>query len=180
MAKQAAGRSRTKRAGSGTRRSARAPHRSDGAAAAAQLAGFIDKFEPAMARRIRACRAAVRKLLPTTNELVYDNYNFFVIGYSTTKRPSDSIVTLACNAKGVGLCFYYGATLPDPEGVLQGSGSQTRFIRLAGPQTLSEPAVAALIDTAVAQADPPPARTGRGVTIIRMISKKQRPRRATK
>ena len=83
-------------------------------AAAAQVEGFIDKFDPAMARLIRACRAAVRKRLPTTIELVYDNYNFFVIGYSSTERPSDCIVTLASNAKGVGLSFYYGSTLPDP------------------------------------------------------------------
>ena len=41
-------------------------------------------------------------------------YNFFVIGYSSTERPSDCIVTLASNAKGVGLSFYYGSTLPDP------------------------------------------------------------------
>ena len=108
-------------------------------AAAAQVEGFIDKFDPAMARLIRACRAAVRKRLPTTIELVYDNYNFFVIGYSSTERPSDCIVTLASNAKGVGLSFYYGSTLPDPAGILQGSGTQNRFVRLRGPETLREP-----------------------------------------
>jgi hypothetical protein len=51
-----------------------------------QLAGFIGKFEPANAKLIRECRAAIRKFLPTAVELVYDNYNFFVIGYSTTER----------------------------------------------------------------------------------------------
>jgi hypothetical protein len=29
----------------------------------------------------------LRQRLPTANELVYDNYNFFVIGYSSTERP---------------------------------------------------------------------------------------------
>ena len=48
--------------------------------AEAELAGFIDKFTPEMARAIRAVRVALRKRLPTANELVYDNYNFFVIG----------------------------------------------------------------------------------------------------
>jgi hypothetical protein len=37
-------------------------------------------------------RSAVRKRFPTANELVWDNYNFFVIGYSPTERPTDSIV----------------------------------------------------------------------------------------
>ena len=62
---------------------------------AAQLKGCIAKFEPAMASRIRACRTALRRRCPTANELVYDNDNFFVIGYCTSKRPSDCVVSLA-------------------------------------------------------------------------------------
>jgi hypothetical protein len=38
--------------------------------ASTQLAGFIDKFEPAMAKRIRACRTALRKRFPGANEKV--------------------------------------------------------------------------------------------------------------
>jgi hypothetical protein len=142
-----------------------------------QLAGFIAKFDPRMQRLIKSCRAAMRKRLPTANELVYDNYNFFVIGYSATERPSDALVSLAANSKGIGLCFIYGATLPDPDKVLSGSGNQTRFVRLPNARTLAEPAVAALIRSAVAEADPPLRRSGRGTLIIRSVSVKQRPRR---
>jgi len=142
-----------------------------------QLASFIAKFDPAIQRRIRAVRAALRKRFPTANELVYDNYNFFVIGYCSTERPSDAIVSMAANSKGVGLCFIYGASLPDPQQRLSGSGSQTRFVRLPSPATLSEPAIAALLRAAIAESDPPLPRTGRGRLIIRSISAKQRPRR---
>jgi len=45
-----------------------------------RLAEFIDKFDPAHAKLIRQCRVELRKLMPTAIELVYDNYNFFVIG----------------------------------------------------------------------------------------------------
>ena len=72
-----------------------------------QLAGFIAKFEPANAKLIKQCRAELRKLFPTANELVYDNYNFFVIGYCPTEKPSDCIVSIAAAANGVGLSFYY-------------------------------------------------------------------------
>jgi hypothetical protein len=65
-----------------------------------QLASFIAKFDPKVAELIRACRAEVRKLLPTANQLVYDNYNFFVIGYSSTERASDCIVSIAAAAIG--------------------------------------------------------------------------------
>ena len=142
-----------------------------------QLKSFISKFESNLGKQIRGCRSAMRKLFPTANELVYDNYNFFVIGYCTTEHPSDCIVSLAANSKGVGLSFYNGASLPDPHGILQGSGKQNRFVRLGGVVTLRSPAVEELLDAAASQADPPLAKSGRGKLIIRSISEKQRPRK---
>lgn len=149
-------------------------------AAEKQLAGFIAKFDPAMGKQIRAVRQALRKRFPTANELVYDNYNFFVIGYSSSERPSDCIVSLAANAKGVGLSFYYGATLPDPHGILLGSGNQNRFLRLDGAATLEKAEVEALLAAAAAQGKVPLPKSGRGRLIIRSISAKQRPRRSTR
>src|SRR5262249_57799406 len=70
---------------------------------ARQLTRFIAKFEPATAKLIRSVRRELRKRLPTATELVYDNYNFFVIGYSASERPSDCIVSIAAAANGVGL-----------------------------------------------------------------------------
>jgi hypothetical protein len=142
-----------------------------------QLAEFIAKFDPKIAKLVRTARKVLRKRYPTANELVYDNYNFFVIGFSTTERPSDCMFSLAANAKGVGLSFYYGSTLPDPQKILLGGGTQNRFIRLEDVATLSKPEVVALMRAAVAQADPPLPSSGRGQLIIRSISAKQRPRR---
>ena len=47
----------------------------------------------------------------TAVELVYDNYNRIVIGYCTTPRASDYIISIAATANGVSLSFYYGAAL---------------------------------------------------------------------
>ena len=122
-------------------------------------------------------RSVLRKRLPTANELVYDNYNFFVIGYCSTERPSDCILSIAAGANGVGLSFYYGATLADPHRLLLGSGSQNRFLRIESAQTLLRPEVEDLIAAAIKQAQRPLPEKGRGRLIIRSISKKQRPRR---
>src|SRR5271165_1558038 len=142
-----------------------------------QIASFIAKFDPAIAKQIRACRAILRKRFPTATQIVYDNYNFFVIGFCSTPLSSDCIVSIAANSKGVGLSFYWGATLPDPHKLLQGSGTQNRFIRLPTPTTLSDPKVIALINDAAAQAKTRLPATGPGATIIKSISAKQRPRR---
>jgi hypothetical protein len=142
-----------------------------------QLAAFIAKFEPGHQALIRATRRALRKRFSKGYELVYDNYNFFVIGYSPTERPSDSLVSIAAGANGVGLCFIHGAKLPDPERVLLGSGRQTRFVRLESADVLARPTVRALLAAAMARAKTPFRATGRGKLIIRSISAKQRPRR---
>jgi hypothetical protein len=142
-----------------------------------QLKGFVEKFEPKHQRLIRAVRKALRKRFPTADELAYDNYNFFVIGYSPSGRPSDSVVSIAAGANGVGLCFIRGASLPDPKKILLGSGNQTRFIRLESAGVLIRPEVEALVSAAVAQARTPLRATGRGKLTIRSVSAKQRPRR---
>ena len=151
--------------------------RSASADAEKQLKSFVDKFEPKNRALIRAVRKAMRKRLPTANELVYDNYNFFVIGYCSTERPSDCIVSLAAAANGVGLSFYRGASLPDPHKILLGSGNQNRLIRLGSVEILGRPEVEGLIEAAVAQAKTPLPASGGGKLIIRSISAKQRPRR---
>ncbi len=148
-----------------------------GASPAQQLEGFIGRFDSKNAALIRSVRKALRKRLPTANELVYDNYNFFVIGYSSTERPSDCIVSVAAAANGVGLSFYYGATLPDRHKLLLGSGSQNRFIRLESAATLVRPEVEELIAAAIAQGETPLPASGKGKLIIRSISEKQRSRR---
>ncbi|HVN92944.1 MAG TPA: hypothetical protein VMT38_04580 [Terracidiphilus sp.] len=142
----------------------------------AELAACIDKFSPEMAKAIRAVRAALRKKVPAANELVYDNYNFFVIGYSPTLRPSDTFFSLIADAHGVRIGFYWGSKLPDPKRILQGGGSQHRFIALESARDLEQPEVAAVIRAAIAHGKPL-SEKDRGTLVIRSISAKQRPRR---
>jgi hypothetical protein len=150
------------------------------ASPAARLAGFVAKYDPAVARLVRVARAGMRRHLPTALELVYDNYQFLAIGYCATERASDCIVSLAVSPKGVSLCFVHGKDLPDPRGLLQGSGKQTRFLRLAGASMLNQPAVVALLRAATAAARTPLPKSGRGRTIIKSVSARQRPRRSTR
>ncbi|MBK5295540.1 MAG: hypothetical protein JJE40_00195 [Vicinamibacteria bacterium] len=89
-----------------------------------QLEACVAKFDPRDQQRIRAVRKMVRKRFPTANELVYDNYNFFVIGYSPTQRPSDAIVSIAARANGVGC-----ASSRAPRCQIRTRSYQTRFRR---------------------------------------------------
>ena len=143
-----------------------------------QVSAFIARFEPPIARLARASRRELRKRLPTAIELVYDNYNALAIGFSSTARASDCIVSLAVYPRGVNLYFMYGAALPDPSGVLLGKGNRGRFVRLASAGDFDKKEIATLLREATGLADPPLPPNGRGRTIVKSISAKQRARRA--
>src|SRR5262245_32679237 len=145
-----------------------------------QLKGFIAKFEPRHQKLIRAVRRMLRRRFPTAFELAYDNYNFFVLGYGPTERPSDCVLSMAAGASGVGLCFTQGASLKDPKRILQGSGNQTRFLRVDSADILNRPEVEELVTAAVAVARTPFPDKGRVTLVIRSVSAKQRPRRRPK
>jgi len=142
-----------------------------------QLASFIARYTPEVATLGRAVLAKFRQLLPPAIEMVYDNYNFLVAGFAPNDRPSDAVLSIALSARGVNLCFLQGAGLPDPMGLLRGSGSVARNIRLASIADLDSAPVAALIDVALDTARVPfdPARPGRFT--VKSVSAKKRPRR---
>ena len=142
-----------------------------------QLASFIAKFTPEMATFIRGARKTMRERLPGALALVYDNYNFFVIGYGPSERASEAIFSLAAHAKGVSLCFLHGAGLPDPKGLLRGSGNVVRNIRLETAATLDRADVRALMMTALERSTSPINPKGVHRLIIKSVSAKQRPRR---
>jgi len=144
-----------------------------------QLAGFIAKFTPAMAKEARAALARVRTLVPAPAvQMVYDNFNGLVIGFSPSERPSDAILSVFITRDHITLCFINdGPSLPDPEKLLKGSGNVVRHMRLASAKDLDRPAVKALIKEAVRRSDVPFSKRGRSKLVIRAIAPKQRPRR---
>jgi hypothetical protein len=141
-----------------------------------QLAEFIAKFTPEMGNLIRAVRTKMRIFIPQAVELVYDNYNFFVIGYGPNEKAGDAIFSLAAQAKGLSLCFLQGAKLPDPHKLLRGNGNVVRNIHLEFADVLDDPNVRQLMDIALTRAKAPIPATGNHQLIIKSVSAKQRPR----
>jgi hypothetical protein len=146
---------------------------------AAQLRAYIDKLDPKIQKLFRSVRASVRKRLPTANELAYDYSHALVIGYAPADRGIDSILAIHASATGVSLYFSQGPQLPDPKGLLRGSGKQVRFIQLEAASELAHPDVEALIAATIAQARVPLPAHGKGSLIIKSESAKKRPRRKT-
>jgi len=142
------------------------------------IADFLAKYDPAIAKEARAARGILRKAMPTAVELVYDNYNALVFAFATTEKASDIVLSIALYPRWITLFFLHGKTLDDPEGLLEGAGKEIRGVRLeGGAKDLEKRAVKALVRQALTQAKVPLPKTGKGATIVKSVSKKQRPRR---
>ena len=115
----------------------------------AQLRSFNDRFNPKHQKLVRSIRAALRKRFPTANELAYDYSSFFVIAYSPNEQGIAAPVSIAARADRVDLYFNHGPQLPDPKKLLQGSGKQTRFVRVETVKQLAHPDVEAFIAAAI-------------------------------
>jgi hypothetical protein len=142
--------------------------------AEAELRTLIAKFASAHQRLIGTMRRSLRKRLPTAHEVVYEYRDCFVVSYSPNEHGYEGVLAIRASADGVKLYFNRGKELPDPEKLLQGSGGQVRSIDVEGASTLTRPAVAHLIEEAIARNSVPFARTGRGPVVIRSTAAKKR------
>lgn len=145
--------------------------------AESDLTDFIGRFADDMQERIRACRGKMQARFPDAVQLVYDNYNFLVIGFGPTRRPSEAIFSLAAQRRGISLCFLQrGPDLPDPHHLLRGSGKQVRNLPLETADYLDRPEVGALLDAADTLATVPMDASDGWELIIQSVSDKKRPR----
>lgn len=144
-----------------------------------QLDGFLQKYSPEMEKLGRASFAHLRKRLPGADIMVYDNYNALAVGYGPPGgKVAQLPLSIAFYPRWATLFLMYGATLDDPEGLLEGKGARVRSIRLVdGMKTLKSEPVDQLISAAVLQANWKLDPRAKGELIIKSISPKQRPRK---
>src|SRR5689334_22303031 len=142
--------------------------------AEAELRSLVAKFTPEQHRLVAAVRRSIRKRLPTAHEIVYEYSGAFVISYSPNERGYEGVLVINGSANVVRLYFGNVKALPDPEKLLQGSGGKARWLQIEAASTLARPAVARLIDEAIARTRIPFERTGRGSIVIRSTTAKRR------
>jgi hypothetical protein len=145
--------------------------------AEAQLDGFLGKFTPAVETQARAALDRMRARLPGACELVYDNYNALAIAFGANEKLAGVVFSIAVYPRWVSLFFARGKELPDPQGLLQGSGNTMRHIVLEDIGLFDTEGVETLIALSLSRADPPIDPTQPRRLIIKSVSAKQRPRR---
>jgi len=145
----------------------------------ARLEGFIDKYTPEIAAATRACLAKMRQRLPGAAVLIYDNYNSLAIGFGPSEKPSEAIFSIVPYPRWILLFFLQGAGLPDPHGLLKGTGKVVRSIRLESAEDLDKPAIKELMAVALQSAKRKIDTKAQSKLVVKSISAKQRSRRPT-
>ena len=144
--------------------------------AEASLDGFLAEYSAEVRARAENALSKLRKLLPGAVQLVYDNYNALVITFGASERPSDIVCSIALYPRWVTLFFLHGS-LPDPDGLLTGSGKTIRSVVLDSDATLDARPLRTLIGQAVAHASSMLVTAKGKRLIIQSVSPKRRPRR---
>lgn len=143
-----------------------------------RLAGFIRKYSPEVAAEGRAALASMRKLVPGATELVYDNYQWLVVGFGPSERASEAVFSLIFTPRWITLCFLQnGPMLKDPKQLLRGSGKRVRSIRLGSARDLTTAAIRSLIGEALYRASVSIDGDAAPRLVIRAVAARQRPRR---
>src|SRR5262245_1373266 len=90
----------------------------------------------------------IRSTLPDTPEIV--DRKDRVIGYGFGSGYNDMICTIILSKTGVKLGIVRGAELPDPRGLLEGTGKVHRYVAFARAADVRKPGVKPLLKAAVA------------------------------
>jgi hypothetical protein len=119
-----------------------------------ELDKIIAKQPPEMAKLARAVLAKLRPRFPGAVEMVYDKKRGMVVGFCPDDRASNVINSIGVYSKWINLYFFEGDSLPDPDGLLQGTGNMVRNIRINSADDLDQPGVKALMAEALKRAHP--------------------------
>jgi hypothetical protein len=103
------------------------------------LIKFLKPYDPEIRDLALKLRALVLEEMAPCYENIYDAYSAVAIGYGTSNRLRDGIFHIAVYSKHVNLGFNDGASLADPKGILQGTGSHIRHITIKTAADIERP-----------------------------------------
>jgi len=142
----------------------------------AQFAAFLSRFPPEIVALVKRCLPKLRRAFPGSNQLVYDYSNSLVVAFGMSERGYEAIVAMAIFPRWVRL--YFDKSLPDPKGLLEGSGGKVRSVTLKAASDLDHGDIHALVKAAIKHSGVTFPRTGSTHMVIKSESKKRRPRKA--
>jgi len=116
------------------------------------LLKFLKPFSDEIQELALWLREFVWDLYPTSNELIYDNYNALAFGWSITDRLGHCFCNIAVgrSSKNIHFGFYWGSQITDPEKKLIGNGNQYRYMLVTNKKDFPKTYIKKLLKEAYA------------------------------
>ena len=142
----------------------------------ARFSALLSRFPPEIVALTKRSLLALRRAFPGSTQLVYEYSNSLVVAFGMSERGYEAIVALAIDPRRVRL--YFDKSLPDPEGLLEGSGSKVRSVTLEAASDLDHGGIRALIQAAKRQSGVTFPRGRSARMIFKSEAKRRRPKKA--
>jgi len=130
-----------------------------------QLLGFLEAYDRHISDLALALREIILEEAPDASESIYQVYTV-AIWFGFSEKMKDMFCYIATNAGHVNLGFPRGASLPDPNRVLEGEGKTMRHVKFATLRDVERPFVRRYIHAAMEQAAPAGTR-GSGQSVVK-------------
>jgi hypothetical protein len=141
----------------------------------AELVEFLAPYREAVIELVVGLRQRVLEVMPNAHEFVWDATNAVALAYAPATRWQDAVCHIASYSKHINLGFNEGASLPDPLGILRGTGSHVRHVAFRQADELDGEWIAPYLHAALAQAGLPTTMGDHGMTIRVSDGPKRRP-----
>ena len=141
----------------------------------AQFSAFLSRFSPEIVALVKRCLPKIRRAIPCSYQLVYEYPNSLVVAFSMSERGYEGIVAIAISPRRIQL--YFDKSLPDPKGLLKGSGTKVRSVTIKAASELDQADIQALFKAAIKRSGVTSATTRAARMVIKSASKKRRPKR---
>ena len=92
-------------------------------------------------------RTLVATVMPEAVEVPWPKMRMASYGVGP-KKKTEHFCYISAQKDDVNLGFYYGAELPDPEGLLQGAGKLLRHVKIREAKIIGSPALRRLLEVA--------------------------------
>ena len=106
-----------------------------------EVRAWLEKLSIDKQPMVETLRRLIGSVAPEAHEIIYHD----ALGYGPTDSGFDRILYVTVFAKHLNLGFFYGGFLPDPEGLLVGSGKRMRHVKIRTLQETENPAIPRLL-----------------------------------
>jgi hypothetical protein len=130
-----------------------------------RLIGFLEAYDRHISDLALALREIILEEAPDASESIYQVYTV-AIWFGFSGKMKDMFCYITTSSGHVNLGFPGGASLPDPNRVLEGDGKKMRHIKFASLRDLERPFVRRYIQASMERAAPAGTR-GTGKSVVK-------------